>query len=372
MFNLRLCVSASLCLSFGGMSLQAVAQPVKSLKGKAMAWFYNKPNTHIETVFNDLKDCADISHLAQGNAADAAPDAANGLLNVAWTGLLGGGRTNIDVANCMSAKDYIRYEILGESMKNFTKRLETMEQEQLSTYFISPTPPEGQRATYEPNGLFYAQENSLGAAGTLPKLKPKQVLPSLLKFGGPLILNKKLPPKPIITPSDLDPAKTTLVARLNFGGKAGRFDRPDLLFVKRNPETGDFILDDKNKPDVFRIANLKEKNLVNGFQIMQAVPGQYALWQVNGRKQSQVNYTCLSTIAIDLTAGETVYLGDWTYTSENKYGVTNDGEAEANLALKAINAASPALQTANFKNGADTPCTSVVGGGLPLYYFELP
>jgi len=355
-----------------GLHFQAEAKPIGSLKGGDQAWYYNKSGTPVETVVSDLNSCANISQLAQGTAVDAAPDAANGLLNLAWTGLLSGGRTNIDVANCMSSRDYTRYEISGESMKSFGERLGAMDNKQLSAYFSFPTPPEGQPAAYEPNGLFHPQENSMKAAGTLPKLKPQQILPSLLKFGGPLILNKKLPPKPITKPTTLDPTKTTLVARLNFDGKAGRFDRPDLLFVKRNPDTGDFVLGNKNKPTVFRIANLKEKNLVDGFQIFQAEPGQYALWQVNGRKQSEVTYTCLSTLAIKLKAGDALYLGDWTYTAEEKYGVTANGVVEANSALKDIDVSASPLQTANYMNGADTPCTSVVGGGLQLYYFKLP
>jgi hypothetical protein len=372
MFQRRIYTFIGLTVLIAGINFSAHAEPVKSLKGSNSAWFYNKVGTSVEIVLSDLNTCTDISQLAQGAAADVAPDAGNGLISLAWTGLLGGGRTNIDVANCMSSKDYIRYDIVGESMKSFAKRLSAMDAKELGNYLTSPTPPEGQAAAYTPNGLFYFQDNSLKASGSLPKLAPKQVLPSLLKYGGPLVLNKKLPPKPINKPTILNPSQTTLIARLRFEGKVGRFDRPDLLFVKRNPDTGDFVLDEKDKPIVFRIANFKESNLVNGFQIMQAEPGQYALWQVNGRKQSNVTYICLSTIAIDLKPGEAVYLGDWVHTPEGQYGVTSNGENEVGLALQTIDALSPAPQTAMFKNGADTPCTSVVGGGTPLYYFELP
>jgi len=290
----------------------------------------------------------------------------------AWTGILGGGRTNLDVANCMSSREYRRYEILEETQKSFAKRLEAMDRSELSAYLTSATPPEGKLAEYEPNGLFYSQDHSLRASGTLPKLRPQQILPSIIKFGGPLIYSKKLPPKPLSTPSSLDSAKTTLVARLNVEGELRRFDKPDLVFVKRDPKTGHFVLTDKKKPIVFRIANHKQESLLDGFQIFQIEPGQYALWQVNMPKSSEGFYTCLSTITIDVNAGDNIYLGDWTFTSENKYGVTNAGQTKAELALKTIDNTSTLLRPANYKNGADTPCTSLLGGGLQLYYFELP
>lgn len=372
MIKLRIWTLAVFSLLLFGLPPLAVADPVESLKSKKMAWFFNKPNTPVETLLRDLKECNNISQLAQDRAADVSPEASNGLLNVAWTGLLGPGRTNLDVANCMASRDYRRFEVIDRSQKEFMKQLVTMEPTQVSLYFTSNTPPEGKLAEYEPNSLYQPQDNSLSASGVLPKLHPVQPLPALLKFGGPLILNKKLPPKPISTPTRRDPTKATLIARLNFDGKRGRFDRPDLLFMKRDPETGEFILTDKKRPIVFRIANHKAKHLVDGFQIFQAEPGQYALWQINGRKQSEVIYTCLSTITVDFKAGDNIYLGDWTFTSESKYGVTHNGEIEAGLALKTIQSTSGPLRPANYMNGADTPCTSIVGGGMPLYYFELP
>ena len=372
MIKLRIWALAAFSLLLFGLPPLAAAAPVESLKSKKMAWFFNKPYTPVETILRDLKECNDISQLAQERATDASPDASNGLLNIAWTGLLGPGRTNLDVANCMASRDYRRFEIFDRSQKEFMKQLETMDRTQLSSYLTSNTPPKGKLAGYESNGLYQAQDNSLHASGTHPKLRPVQPLPGLLRFGGPLILNKKLPPKPISMPTLLEPTKATLIARLNFDGKRGRFDRPDLLFLKRDPETGKFILKDKKTPIVFRIANHKAEHLVDGFQVFQAEPGHYALWQMNGRKQSEVIYTCLSTITVDLEAGDNIYLGDWTFTPENKYGVSHNGETEAGLALKKIQSASGSLRPANYMNGADTPCTSVVGGRMPLYYFELP
>lgn len=372
MLKHRFLISAILLSSFIGNSLPTHAKPLKTLKGKKMAWFFNKPGVSMNTVMQDMKECVDVSRLAQGNAADANPEAANGLLSAAWTGMLGGGRTNLDIANCMSSRDYQRFEILTETQKSFTKRLRAMDDKQIAEYFTSEEPPEGKLANYTPNGLFYSQGNSLRATGSVPKLKPQQVLPSILKFGGPLILNRKLTAKPITTSSKLDSEKATLVARMNFDGKAGRFERPDLLFVKRDPKNGFFDLTAQKKPILFRIANHNAENLVDGFQIMQAEPGQYILWQVNGRKQSSVTYTCLSTIVIDIKAGENIYLGDWTVMSDGRFGVTNEGKSEANSALMTIDSSPSSLRSANYKNGADAPCTSVVGGGLQLYYFELP
>lgn len=370
--NIRMCIIGLFSTSLFGLPLPTIAKPVESLKSKKIAWFFNKPGVPVEAVLSDMKACAVISQLAQGNASDVAPETSRVLLSAAWIGALGNRRANLDIANCMSSRDYRRFEILEENQKSFAKRLEVMEHSELSSYLTSSNPPEGRLAEYEPNGLYYVQDNSLTASGSLQKLKPNQVLPSILKFGGPLVFSKKLPPKPLSAPTSLDAAKATLVARLNFNGKSERFDKPDLIFVKRDPKSGHFVLTDKEKPIVFRIANHEAQDLIEGFQIFQVEPGQYALWQVNMPKSSKGFYTCLSTITIDVKAGDKTYLGDWTFTPENKYGVTNAGQTEAGLALKTIDNGSTALSSPNYMNGADTPCTSLLGGGLQLYYFELP
>jgi len=56
MFGFRMWMTGLLSIFFLGLPVQAIAKPVKSLKSKKMAWFFNKSGVTIETVLRDIKD----------------------------------------------------------------------------------------------------------------------------------------------------------------------------------------------------------------------------------------------------------------------------------------------------------------------------
>jgi|GEM_PF-4810545 len=356
---------------------QAIAGPFlpQEMSGKSRGWFFNKPNISLDEYDSDLEYCHGLALKSHEKAKDATD---GGLMLDIVEGLAGSKTQNADTANCMAEKNYRLFELPDTDLKQVYKKLEAMNAATRKQYVSSATPPKGQLIEARQNGMLDETKTTVRAAGHLAPSDPEQTYHSNIKYGFVYsFIKKKLSPRPFTEPVSLLPGKATIVAKLSFDGEVKtKRQYPGLLFFKHNPETSHVMMN-KSRPISFRIAHYKdeEASLINSHQIFQIEPGQYILWALISKENIEKRRTtgfCISSLAIQVEAGETLNMGHWHIDNEGLLSVTQDNLSEAGSALTGFGDASSQLQNAKYYNGAQTTCSSIVAGTMPNYYIRLP
>ena len=357
---------------------QAFAGPFtpKEMNGKDRGWFFNKPKVSLEQFDSDIEYCHGLalkSHEKATNGTDG------GLMLDVLEDLTGSRTQNADTANCMAEKNYRLFELANTKLKDVYEKFETMDAATRKQYLSSDIPPEGQRIEYRPNGMLNEEKTTVRAAGRLAPSDPDQTYHGNIKYGFVYsFIKKKLSPRLLSEPANLSPEKTTIVARLSFDGEIKtKRQYPGLLFFKHDPDTSEVIMNRK-RPISFRIAHYKdeeEASLINSHQIFQIEPGQYILWALITKEHVEKRRTtgfCISSLAVKVAAGETLNMGHWHIDGDGLLSVTQDNMGEAKSALSNFGDASGQIKNAKYYNGAQTTCSSIVGGTMPNYYIQLP
>jgi len=353
---------------------QASAYPFlpKEMSGKKQGWFFNKINVSISDYNADLSYCNGLALKSHEKASDGSD---GGLMLLALNGLVGSRTHNADLANCMAEKNYRVFSLPDEKLKDVFKKLNEMTDEERQQYISSQTPPEGTLISKPYNALLDEEKTTVRAAGRLQPSDPNQSYHSNIKYGFAFsYTKKKLSPQAFTKAETLASDKATIVTQLSFDGEANKDQYPGLLFFRHDPATSEVVMN-KSRPISFRIANYDDASLINSHQIFQVEPGQYILWALISKKLSETRRTtgfCISSIAVKVSAGETLNLGHWSIDENSILSVTQDNFNEASVALADFGDASSKLRNAKYYNGAQVTCNSIVGGVAPNYYIRLP
>lgn len=360
--------------SLFAFTMVASAQPLalNALDADEKAWFYNRAGVSISELEFDLGRCAQFTRQASRDDAERNSGGVNnGLLN----SILTAGHSNVYVDTCMVSLGYRRFDIVGEPMRSFLRRRDTMSDDQRLALASAEMPPEGALSRVWDNSAWLARDGDSAIT-----LRPRSVAPTSTIAIQNTVTAMQRAPNGVPSGQAL---VVLLLVRIVEGGAGAHQDQVGLTNVRFARITGSgvdsaFSASVRSRRSAFSVEDV----VLAATEFYALVPpGTYYLQSVWAGLPVQTVEFCMGAPAFDVAAGEIVHLGQFTLRPG---GARVSGGARLNMgppnirvrldstdldaARARLGAFGGRLVAAQWRNGQAAPCMS----GLPIYGLTLP
>lgn len=349
--------------------------PKNSLDSDEKAWIYNRPGATLGDWEADLVSCLDYANKMTAHAS------VGGLLEYFLEQARTAGPRAAHIDDCMIARSYRRFDILGETQKAFQKRFDAMSVEVRTGLVGSSAPNIGKLARQFVNTMWLSRGDEVEQGSMLRLVEPVVAK----SWGSENRMRGVKPGRPIA----VGPNDAVLVLTTNYTGQP--LMNGTVEFARRDPLSGDraaISADGKAKPKV-PILEARSGSPERPTQFLMVAPaGTYSLEmvvvQTKGFKLTQVQF-CQGTISFSVAPRDVVDLG--SFVVEAKETIVSDVAPVAPFRLRVdatdlearrrLLASEPALAAklapVTYSNDFKNMCLPPIGTiGIPAYGIAIP